>query len=65
MLCRDGEQSLHQQPLLGFVIAADNPDATMRWVDRDKIVACSDCSERDDETLKFVLLSPHDEAYRI
>lgn len=31
----------------------------------DKIVACSDCSERDDETLKFVLLGPHDEAYGI
>ena len=31
----------------------------------DEIVACSDCSERDDETLKFVLLGPHDEAYGI
>jgi addiction module RelE/StbE family toxin len=29
----------------------------------DAHVACSDCGERDDETLKFVLLGPHDEAY--
>ncbi|MBW2703084.1 MAG: hypothetical protein JRF33_19850 [Deltaproteobacteria bacterium] len=29
----------------------------------DEIVACSDCAERHDETLKFVLLGPHDEAY--
>lgn len=29
----------------------------------DKIVACSDCAERHDETLKFVLLGPHDEVY--
>ncbi len=26
-------------------------------------VACSDCDERNDETIKFVLLGPHDEAY--
>ena len=31
----------------------------------DEIVACSDCDERKDETLKFVLLGPHDEAYGI
>ena len=31
----------------------------------NEIVACSDCSERDDETLKFVLLGSHDEAYGI
>jgi mRNA-degrading endonuclease YafQ of YafQ-DinJ toxin-antitoxin module len=31
----------------------------------DVIVACSDCSERNDETIKFVLLGPHDEAYGI
>lgn len=29
----------------------------------DGIVACADCNERDDETIKFVLLGPHDEAY--
>lgn len=29
----------------------------------DKLVACSDCAERGDETLKFVLLGPHDQAY--
>lgn len=29
----------------------------------DVVVDCSDCSESDDETLKFVLLGPHDEAY--
>jgi mRNA-degrading endonuclease YafQ of YafQ-DinJ toxin-antitoxin module len=31
----------------------------------DKFVAGSDCSGRDDETLKFVLLGPHDESYEI
>jgi mRNA-degrading endonuclease YafQ of YafQ-DinJ toxin-antitoxin module len=31
----------------------------------DAFVACSDCSERDDETIKLVLLGPHDEAYGI
>ena len=31
----------------------------------DKTVACLNCSERNDETLKFVLLGPHDEAYGI
>lgn len=25
---------------------------------------CSDCSETSDETIKFVLLGPHDEAYK-
>jgi len=30
----------------------------------DEVVVCSDCDERDDETLKFVLLGPHDEVYR-
>jgi mRNA-degrading endonuclease YafQ of YafQ-DinJ toxin-antitoxin module len=27
-------------------------------------VKCSDCKEMADETLKFVLLGPHDEAYK-
>ena len=31
----------------------------------DSFVACSDCSERDDETIKFVLLGPHDQTYGI
>ena len=31
----------------------------------DTFVACSDCSEHDDETIKFVLIGPHDEAYGI
>ena len=31
----------------------------------DSAVACSDCSITHDETLKFVLLGPHDEAYKI
>ena len=31
----------------------------------DEIVACSDCRECDDTTIKFVLLAPHDEAYVI
>jgi len=29
----------------------------------DAVVQCSDCRETPDETLKFVLLGPHDEAY--
>ncbi len=29
----------------------------------DKVVTCSDCSTTSDDTLKFVLLGPHDEAY--
>jgi len=28
----------------------------------DAFVVCSDCSDRDDETIKFVFLGPHDEA---
>ena len=31
----------------------------------DGFVVCSDCSERDDETIKFALLGLHDEAYGI
>lgn len=31
----------------------------------DAFVACADCTERPDETIKFVLLGPHDEAYGI
>ncbi|MBF0396581.1 MAG: type II toxin-antitoxin system mRNA interferase toxin, RelE/StbE family [Desulfobacterales bacterium] len=27
-------------------------------------VGCSDCSETPDETLKFVLLGPHDQTYK-
>lgn len=29
----------------------------------DAIVACHDCSQRADETIKFVNLGPHDKAY--
>jgi len=29
----------------------------------DVVVGCSDCSTTPDETLRFVLLGPHDEAY--
>jgi mRNA-degrading endonuclease YafQ of YafQ-DinJ toxin-antitoxin module len=29
----------------------------------DPYVACSDCSETDDETLKFLIIGPHDDAY--
>lgn len=29
----------------------------------DIVVACDDCEEMPDETIKFVLLAPHDEAY--
>jgi addiction module RelE/StbE family toxin len=31
----------------------------------DAVVACSDCQETSDRTVKFVLLGPHDEAYGI
>jgi len=30
-----------------------------------EFVACSDCSATSDETIKFVLLGPHDEVYNI
>ena len=30
-----------------------------------EFVACSDCSATSDQTIKFVLLGPHDEAYTI
>lgn len=29
----------------------------------DTVVLCSDCHETEDETLKFVLLGPHDKTY--
>ena len=28
-------------------------------------VACADCSDTPDDTIKFVLFGPHDEAYKI
>jgi len=31
----------------------------------DEFVACFDCLDNADETIKFVLLGPHDEAYNI
>ena len=30
----------------------------------DSIVACADCNQRTDETIRFVNLGPHDKAYR-
>ncbi len=30
----------------------------------DSVVACSDCTENPDLTIKFVLLGPHDDAYK-
>ncbi len=30
----------------------------------DDIVLCDDCIEQEDQTLRFILLAPHDEAYR-
>ncbi len=30
----------------------------------DVIILCSDCQDMDDETIKFVLLGPHDSAYK-
>lgn len=29
----------------------------------DQFVLCSDCSDTEDETIKFVLFGPHDSAY--
>lgn len=34
-----------------------------RKKNHDKIVACSDCETTANDTIKFVLLGPHDEAY--
>jgi len=31
----------------------------------DVVVACSDCRDTPDDTLKFVLLGPHDTAYSL
>ena len=31
----------------------------------DVVVACLDCGETPDQTIKFVLLGPHEEAYEI
>ena len=30
----------------------------------DVVIACSDCLDTPDQTIKFVLLGPHDEAYK-
>jgi addiction module RelE/StbE family toxin len=30
----------------------------------DAVVACSDCLDTPDQTIKFILLGPHDEAYK-
>lgn len=30
----------------------------------DTMVACSDCKDTPDQTVKFILLGPHDDAYR-
>ena len=31
----------------------------------DEVVDCSDCDETQDETIKFILLGPHDKTYGI
>ena len=31
----------------------------------DEIVLCDDCRDTSDDTIKFIALGPHDEAYRI
>ncbi len=38
---------------------------TCRKKGDDAVVACSDCRQTPDQTIKFVLLGPHDEAYGI
>ena len=30
----------------------------------DPVVACADCKDTPDQTVKFILLGPHDDAYR-
>jgi len=30
----------------------------------DEVVSCSDCEETPDQTIKFILLGPHDQAYQ-
>ncbi len=37
--------------------------SSCRKKSQNHIVDCSDCNESEDETIKFVLLGPHDEAY--
>ncbi|MDT8446129.1 MAG: type II toxin-antitoxin system mRNA interferase toxin, RelE/StbE family [bacterium] len=37
--------------------------AACRSKQDDLAVQCSDCSERADQTLKFLVLGPHDQAY--
>ena len=39
--------------------------ATCRKKGDTEFVACSDCSVTSDQTIKFVLLGPHDEVYNI
>lgn len=34
-----------------------------RKKDDDKVVACSDCDNRKDDTIRFVALGPHDDTY--
>jgi mRNA-degrading endonuclease YafQ of YafQ-DinJ toxin-antitoxin module len=36
---------------------------TCRKKGDDSVVDCSDCSENGDETLRFLIVGPHDEAY--
>jgi len=31
----------------------------------DEVVLCADCNDQTDDTIRFVILGPHDEAYRI
>lgn len=37
--------------------------ASCRKKGDDVVVACADCEEMEDETIKFVRFGPHDEAY--
>jgi mRNA-degrading endonuclease YafQ of YafQ-DinJ toxin-antitoxin module len=37
--------------------------AVCRKKEDNAVVACSDCQETSDDTLKFVLLGPHDDVY--
>ena len=36
-----------------------------RKKNEDTFVNCCDCSETGDETIKFLLIGPHDQAYRL
>ncbi len=58
-------QGFYSSPVKrNFIIIYLYCDACRKKGD-DIVVACSDCIEREDQTIRFVLLGPHDEAYAL